>query len=77
MTRTFSKLLLWRQVRTIQSVEMIKISRDKIKKKDHIPENGMRSPVSERNDRFAFFHEQAGNDADDTDEEAVDAHQQD
>jgi len=32
---------------------------------------------SERDDRLAFFHEQTGNDADDTNEETVDAHQQD
>jgi len=59
---------------------MINISLDKMKRKKKLAvsrKTGHDLLHSVRNDRFAFLHEQAGNDADDTDEEAVDAHQQD
>jgi len=70
---------LWRQVHNIQSIEKIPISRDNMKRKKDllIPKNGICSLESVRDHDFAFLHEQAGNDADDTNEEAVDAHQQD
>jgi hypothetical protein len=40
-------------------------------------QKGIHVPASERNDRFAFLHEQTGDDADDADEEEVDPEEQD
>lgn len=47
------------------------------KKKELIPKNGICSLESVRDYNFAFLHEQAGDDADDAGEEAVNSQEQD